>query len=394
MVQYDWKHPEKFYFDVIEYFGGKVNNYVLTYVNDYFADDQDKIKKHLEEIEDFQCDLYKCTYINILANITFNNENKWILCTGCCEYFPIFYPSSLFFSAKKINNENTNVDDSEDDHYESFINVRYEILEKCINDLFYVAHNNKICNCCKEPATYTCKECDNADYCDECYNDHKYEKIHMKKIDKSYKSSKNQSKTDHADGLCDVCGKCRPTYTSDKLYCLCDNCFTNNPHRNHQLTLIEKQTHLMDKDQVQNTLKKSFYYHFAIFVLKNLVFEDKKNNKLQNLWLNYEGNDEVCRIFSCENPAVIKFIKSKMKIKPKVLQELRSIELEFQNIFDKIIRKYFVFDFRIFEYLIKSAHDILLFCSDENAIKFYKSSLRFVSASEAKLKNVCLRTQT
>jgi hypothetical protein len=392
MVQYDWKHPEKFYFDTIEYFGGKVNNHMLTYVNSYYADNQNKIKKYLEEIDTFNFDFAKCTYVNILANITFKNENKWILCTGCCEYFPIFFPSSLFFNAKKVNNLDDCVDDvddaiydqsdNEDDHYESTVNVKHEILEECLDDILFIDRVNKICNCCKKKAIYTCVLCDNADYCEECNKENKYEKIHLKKIENDVKSN---------GGLCDVCGITIPVYTSDELYCLCNDCFIDNPHRNHELTKIEPKNHLMDTFQVQVALKKSLYYHFSILVLENFFSKNNKGDKKQQAWEMYKETDGVCRIFNCKNNIVNEFIKT-MKIKDSILKELKSIELEFQNIFDKMIRRYFVYEFRNFEYLFKSAHDIVSFVSNNNAIKFYKDASAmiksFVSLNNKKEKKI------
>jgi hypothetical protein len=364
MVNYDWRHPEKFYYDIIEYFDGKINSTLETYVCEYFKDNQNKIKKYIEDKDEFA---FSNIYINSLINITYQGENKWLLTFGYCEYLPIFFPFALFY---KINNNNDNDDDNYNNNFvdklESFDGVNEDILERCREYLFVNKNIRKICNSCNKDAVYNCKECDNVDFCEECYQTSKYEKLHMKKLNDNEKK-----------GLCDVCGKKEPVYSNNDYYCLCADCFVDNPHRNHQLTKIEKRSNLFDDNQITTILKKSLYYHFAVQILERCNSSQK--------WINLE-KDNICRIFNCENPIIMAYIELQ-KIKEKTLQELKEIELEFSELFDKMIRKYFVYDFRNFDFFFRNANNAITFSSDENCVKFCHDGMKMVKS--IKTKNVC-----
>lgn len=352
MVNYDWKHPEKFYCDVIEYFDGKVNSTLDIYTCVPLKDNQNKIKKYLEDKDE---SIYSGICINTLMNITYQGENKWLLSSGYCEYLPMFFPFALFY---KNNNK------FEDENYlESFDGVNEDILEECREYLFFNKNIRKVCNSCNKDAIYNCKECDNVDFCEECYQTSKYEKLHMKKLYANEKA-----------GLCDVCGKEESLYSNNDYYCLCEDCFVDNPHRNHQLTKLEKRSNLFNDDQIIAALKKSLYYHFAIQILERCNISQK--------WINLE-KDNICRIFNCENPIIMAYIELQ-GIKEKTLQELKEIELEFSELFDKMIRKYFIYDFRSFDFFFKNANNVITFSSDENCIKFCHDGIKMVKSIKTK----------
>jgi hypothetical protein len=365
MVYYDWKHPEKFFFDVIEHFDGKINLTLETYTCEYFKDNQNKIKKYLEDKNEFP---FSNICINILMNIEFKEENKeenkWLLPSGYCEFLPMFFPMALFY---KTNNNDENENDYGDELF-SFDGVNEDILEKCREYLFFNKNIRKICNSCSKDAVYNCKECDNVDFCEECHQTSKYEKLHMKKLNDNDNDKK---------GLCDICGKKEPIYSNNDYYCLCKDCFVDNPHRNHQLTKIEKKSNLFNDNQIIAILKKSLYYHFAVQILDRCYRSHK--------WIKFEKND-ICQIFNCENPIIIAYIELQ-KIKEKTLQELKEIELEFSELFDKMIRKYFVYEFRIFDFFFRSANNIIVFGSDENCVKFCHDGIKMVKS--IKNKKVC-----
>jgi predicted amidophosphoribosyltransferase len=62
----------------------------------------------------------------------------------------------------------------------------------------------------------------------------------MKKIDQTEKSKE----------LCDVCGKKVPTYSNNKYYYLCEQCFSDNPHKNHKLVKIKDNNNLMNDNEI------------------------------------------------------------------------------------------------------------------------------------------------
>jgi hypothetical protein len=356
MVNYNWKHPEKLYFDVIEYFDGKINSFLTTYICASCKDDQNKIKQYLEEKNEFS---FSNIHINILMNIEFQGENKWLLTSGYCESLEIFFPLALFIKEQILDNDNDNEYeeyDNQKDILESFDCINENVLEKIRDFLFWNKNSRKICNSCEKDAVYNCKECDNVDFCEECQQTSRYEKLHMKKLLDSEKK-----------GICDVCGKKQPDYSNKNYYYLCADCFIDNPHRNHQLTKLEKKSNLFNDDEMIKILKKTLYYYFAVQILQRC-----NSNKSQK-WKILE-KDNICQIFNCEHPVIVAYIELQ-KIKEDILEELKKIELEFSELFDKMIRKFFVYDIRQFDFIFRGANNIVVFGSDKNCVDFYNNSI-------------------
>jgi hypothetical protein len=358
MVNYDWKHPEKFYFDVMEYFNCRINTTLTNYSCGFFNDNQNEIQNYLEKKTE---DSFSDIKINILMNIDYNNENKWLLTYGYCEWLPMLFPLFLFNENNDNENENDNNNNNdyyhENYYYNKFPSAKEDILEKCKDYLFFNKNMRKICNSCNNNAVYNCEECDNLDFCEECEKTCKYEKLHMKKLNCSEKKN-----------LCDVCGKKQSDYSNNDYYYLCSDCFIDNPHKNHKLTKIKNKSNLYDDKEMISILKKNFYYHFAIQILKRCHFI--------NLWKNFEKNN-VCQIFNCEYPIIVAYIEL-LKIKGKTLKELKNIEIEFSELFDKMIRKYFTSEFNQFDFFFRSSNNIVTFYSDENCNKFCHDGIKLI----------------
>jgi hypothetical protein len=331
-MKYDFKHPEELYKEAIEYYGGKVNNMKLWYVN-INTDDQNKLKEILEDNDQIYM-LNNLIYVNILMNIDYGNENKWLLCKGCCNPFYGSFPYLLF-------NINMNND---------------EIIESIFNYLMYYCEIRKVCNSCDESAEYNCPDCDNMDFCEKCMEVNKHEQIHMEKIDDSEKNKE----------LCDVCGKAVPTYSNNKYYYLCDKCFSDNPHKNHKLIKIKDNNNLINDNELIIVIKKKLYMHFASIIL----FDTDKKNK----WDLFETNG-VCLIFNNDNEEIKNRVK-KLKINGGLITELKKIEMEFSQKFDCVIRKYFIYDFNKFNFLYGNR---IPFTGSKTIIDFYYGVLKMIN---------------
>lgn len=352
MVNYNWKRPDLLYLDVIEYFDGKVNNILTTLIDGVHNDNQNQIKKYIENKVPSFLIFGPPTAMNMMMDVTFENKNYWLLCDGCIENSPMVIPSAYFY---------TNENSEEDLSY----NVCLEILEECKTTLLHKNNMVKICNSCNENAMYTCKQCDNVDFCEECHLKNKYEKVHLKKLDPKKITC-----------LCDICGRHKPIYGNDDNYCLCQLCFENNPHRNHQLTKIEKVSNLLSDEEAIRALKKSLYYHYALQILQKFG----KNKS----WDLFEQNG-ICCIFNNDNSDVKECINNmKPQIKNQILGELKEIELEFSVLCDKMIRKFYVLEFRFFNFFVKNANYILLFSANANVNKFYKNGIKMIKLRQQK----------
>ena len=95
MINYNWKRPDKFYIDVIEHFGYKVNFCSYTYTNVSFNDNQEKIIQYIEDKDPFNIISSKLTCMNIILNINYEGKNMWLFREGFVENNPFMFPSSL-----------------------------------------------------------------------------------------------------------------------------------------------------------------------------------------------------------------------------------------------------------------------------------------------------------
>jgi hypothetical protein len=339
-MKYDFKHPEELYKEVIEHYGGKVNKMELWYVN-INTDNQKKIKEILEDDEKVYM-INNLIYVNILMNIDYENENKWLLCRGCCNPFYGSFPHLLF---------NVNINDD-------------EIMASIFNYLVYYCEIRKVCNSCDNDAQYNCPDCDNMDFCEECMEVNKHEQINMKKIDQTEKSKE----------LCDVCGKKVPTYSNNKYYYLCEQCFSDNPHKNHKLVKIKDNNNLMNDNEIIVSIKKKLYIHFALRILNDTGKENK--------WNIFETNG-ICSIFNNENEEIKNEI-NKLKLSNSLLNELKNIEMEFSQKNDRIIRKYFVYEIDKFNFLYGSK---IPFAGDKTIVDFYYSAIKIIKNTQKERDN-------
>lgn len=347
MVNYDSRHPEKLYSDVVEYFNGKINSIFTNYTCLFFKDDQNKIKQYLENRDN-----YCLSYIraNILMNIEFEGKNKWLVTIGYCETLHRLYPLTLLY-------------DKKNHLYKSPECLDEDILKKVLDFLLWNDNTRKVCNFCGDDAVYNCEKCDNVDLCEKCQ-----QLCYTKKLTVENLIVKKLT-DDQKEGLCDICGKKEPDYLNDKKYFyLCTDCYANNTHKNHELQKIEKKSNLFNDEEVIMILKKTYYYYFATKILK-------KCNKSEK-WKPLEKNN-MCQIFNCEHPTIVSLVKSQ-NIKDDTLKELKKIELEFSELFDKMVRKFFVYNIDDYDYIFRASHNIILFCSDEVCENFYNNGTKMI----------------
>lgn len=340
MIKYDFRHPEELYEDILEKFDCKVNKTLSVYINTN-SDDQKKIKKWIDNNDLELLHVDNVIYINILMNVNYKNENKWLLSKACCNPFYGSIPFSFFGNLQYIENE--------------------VLTEHIFHYLINYNEINKICNSCNKIAKFNCPECDNVDFCEDCFRSNMHEKIHLNKLNDK----------DEIFELCDVCGKNMPSYGNKKYYCLCEECFNNNPHKNHKLVKIKEKDNFLTKKELIVILKKKIYMHFAFRILSTF---DKTNK-----WEPFE-KDNICSIFNSNNKIVKENIKN-VKISKKILDELKRIEKEFANHFDKVIRKFFVYKYEQFNFLYGNK---MPFTSNNSIATFYFDAINMIKKINTK----------
>lgn len=338
MIKYDYRYPEDLYKDIIENFNYDVKHVLKVYIN-VKSDDQEEIKKKLKNNNLELLTIDNIIYVNILMNIQYENENKWLLCKACCNPFFGTLPYSFLGGLDLLQSE------------------------ELLNGIFlYLIYNNeirKICNCCDNKAIYNCPECDNLDFCEECVKENMHEKINLTKYNEKEKIGE----------LCDICGKKIPSYTNKKYYCMCEDCFQDNPHKNHKLVKINYNDNLLSDDELIIKLKKKIYIHYAYEILNKYYQYDKIKK-----WDIYEEDNRCC-IFNNKNKTVKNRVNF-FKIEKRTLDELKKIELEYGNYFDKLIRKFFVYEQSQYNFLY--GDNVPLYCK-ESIANFYFDAIDLIN---------------
>lgn len=352
MILYNWKKLDVFYKDVLTFYNYNVKNNISLYTNRFYKDNQKKIKEHIENKQENSITLffgnYELTVQYILFCINDNDENKWLFTDGIIEYSNITIPSAFFFYNLDAN-----------DNFA--IEKNMYSMNSCKNMLLNETNMYKICNICNEPAEYTCLHCDNFDYCETCHQNLTHKHVVMKKIENNLSEISN---------LCDTCGKKIATYNYN-TYFLCDSCYVNNPHDEHEMTKINNTNLLSTKDAMEN-IEKILYFHYVMKFFSKIK---------KNLFDTFINEDDNITIFN-NNSIVFSFLVEQMHISKNILKQLCEIEKKQVIFVDNVIRKYYC-KYDILS-LFKAKYNLFTFNSDSCVNKFYYNAINLIKTCEKK----------
>jgi hypothetical protein len=355
MINYNDIHLHKFFTDVITYFGGVVHDVMYTYIEKGHNDNQKKIHKTIINNQYYRA----CVIEYCLIHLTYNNKTGWIIVGGRLGVSQT-YPSCY------IIDKETNVP--------ILNNLSQKVLNRMKDFLIEPISPRRLCNICGEAnMLYTCLKCYNIDFCEKCSKNNFHEKIHMKKISDDNEDEK------YKKILCDVCCRGFAKYFGNDcndLYNICQDCYIDNPHKNHKLTKLEMDEKIKSDDKIIEILENSLYVNYTTKML-GLFNNDEVINLCKNKKLN--------RIFSDEKNSDL---VTQLKIKKKVLDELKKIEKNHNERIDRIIRKYISHNYIP---VICMCPDILIFYSNNNADNFYFKCKKMIEKSKKKInaKNDC-----
>ena len=99
--------------------------------------------------------------------------------------------------------------------------------------------------------------------------------------------------------ICDICYKGHAKYFGDgecNKYNICQECFVDNPHKNHKLIKLEMEKKIKSGEKTMKILENSLYMHYIVKIIRlfdSNELNDLCNNKKSNRFFSKNDNENT-----------------------------------------------------------------------------------------------------